>query len=43
MIGGYTGNAIKENCADEIVNVECTETLTRKTETVNKGPYKYTV
>lgn len=38
----YGENAIKENCADEIVNVECTETLTRKTETVNKGPYKYT-
>lgn len=38
----YGENAIKENCADEIVNVECTETLTRKTEIVSKGAYKYT-
>lgn len=38
----YGENAIKENCADEIVNVECSEALTRKTETVSKGMYKYT-
>ncbi len=38
----YGENAIKENCADEIVNVECSETLTRKTETISNGGYVYT-
>lgn len=38
----YGNNAIEENCADEIVNIECTETLTKKTEIIEKGGYKYT-
>ena len=38
----YGNNAIEENCADEIVNIDCTETLTKKTETIEKGSYIYT-
>lgn len=38
----YGENAVKENCADEVINVECSRTLTRETQVVEKGPYKYT-
>ena len=38
----YSKYALEENCADEIVNIECTETLTKKTEIIEKGGYKYT-
>lgn len=38
----YGENTIRENCADEIVNIECTDALTRKTEIIQKGSYKYT-
>jgi ATP-dependent Clp protease protease subunit len=38
----YGENAIKENCADEIVNIECTNSLTKKTGVIEKGAFKYT-
>ncbi len=38
----YGSSAVQENCADEIVNIECSDTLTKKTETVEYGLYKYT-
>lgn len=38
----YGENAVKENCADEVVNVECSRTLTRETQVIEKGAYKYT-
>ena len=38
----YGKNAIRENCADEIVYVECSESLTKKNETIEIGLYKYT-
>ena len=38
----YGDNAIKEKCADELVQVECSHELTKKTEVVEKGSYKYT-
>jgi len=38
----YGNMAVKENCADDIVNIECTETLTKKTEIIDKNGYKYT-
>lgn len=38
----YGEAAVKENCADELVQVECSPELTKKTEVVEKGSYKYT-
>lgn len=38
----YGENALIENVADEIVQIECTETLTKKTETKDEGFYTYT-
>jgi ATP-dependent protease ClpP protease subunit len=38
----YGENAVKENCADEVVNVECSRSLTKDTEIIEKGLYKYT-
>ena len=38
----YGHNAVKENCADEVVDVECTRSLTKETENVEKGIYTYT-
>lgn len=35
-------NAIKENCVDKIVNVECSHHLTRKTYVISDGMYDYT-
>lgn len=38
----YGENAIHEGCADEIVDVDCSSTLTKKTYTEDVGMYKYT-
>ena len=38
----YGDNAVKEKCADELAQVECSPELTKKTEIVEKGSYKYT-
>lgn len=37
----FSNNAINENCADNIVNVECTKKLTLDTYTINSGMYDY--
>jgi ATP-dependent Clp protease, protease subunit len=37
----FSNNAINENCADNIVNVECTKKLTLDTYTINTGMYDY--
>ena len=37
----FSNNAIIENCADNIVNVECTKKLTLETYTINNGMYDY--
>lgn len=37
----FGDNAINENCADEIVQVECTKELTKKTYTINDGMYDF--
>lgn len=37
----FSNNAINENCADNIVNVECTKKLTLDTYTINNGMYDY--
>ena len=34
-------NALKENCADKIINVECTNQLTRETYVISDGMYDY--
>lgn len=34
-------NALKENCADKIINVECTNQLTRETYIISDGMYDY--
>lgn len=38
----YGSNAVLQNCADEVVNVECSRSLTKDTEIIEKGLYKYT-
>jgi ATP-dependent protease ClpP protease subunit len=38
----YGNESIKNNCADEIVNVECSRSLTRDTIIIENGNYKYT-
>lgn len=37
----FGNNALKENCADKIVNVECTKKLTLETYTINNGIYDF--
>jgi ATP-dependent protease ClpP protease subunit len=37
----YGSNIILNNCADEMVHIECSKTLTKQTENVEKGGYKY--
>ena len=34
-------NAVEENCADKIINVECTPQLTKATYIINDGMYDY--
>jgi len=38
----YGSNAVLQNCADKVVNVECSRSLTKETEIIEKGLYKYT-
>jgi len=38
----YGSNALLQNCADKVVNVECSRSLTKETEIIEKGLYKYT-
>ncbi len=38
----YGSNAVLQNCADKVVNVECSRSLTKDTEIIEKGLYKYT-
>lgn len=37
----FGNNAIKENCADKIVNIECTNQLVKEKYTINDGMYDY--
>lgn len=37
----YGSNIVSNNCADEIVQIECSKTLTKQTEDVEEGGYKY--
>ena len=38
----YGKQNIIQNCADKISHIECSKDLTKKTETIEKGIYKYT-
>jgi hypothetical protein len=38
----YGKNAVEENCADEIVQVECTPELTKQNYSISKNGYTYT-
>ena len=37
----YGNNTIKENCADKMVNIECSKSLTRETESIDNGMAKH--
>tara|TARA_B100000424_G_scaffold115071_2_gene86802 strand:- start:23862 stop:24554 length:693 start_codon:yes stop_codon:yes gene_type:complete len=38
----YGKEAVKEKCADKLVNVECSQELTKKTEKIDNYGYKFT-